>query len=242
MSEADDDIRPMSRRSFMWSAVACVACYAGYRAIGAAPQEGGVARPLRRVLEGNEKLARALASNRRLVQTFPRDQTEDLKVNGDIGMPDEFDPSAWTLKVTGLEGEPRELSLADLQALPRVEQVVEHKCVEGWSQVVAWGGARFSDFAARYRPSGQPQYVGMATPDGAYYVGLDIDGAMHPQTLLAWEMNGQPLDVDHGAPLRLVIPTRYGVKSIKRLGVVAFTTQRPADYWAENGYDWYCAF
>jgi DMSO/TMAO reductase YedYZ molybdopterin-dependent catalytic subunit len=63
--------------------------------------------------------------------------------------------------------------------------------------------------------------------------------ALHPQTLLCYEMGGQPLTPDHGAPLRLVIPVKYGIKNLKQIGTIRFTDHRPADYWAERGYDWY---
>jgi DMSO/TMAO reductase YedYZ molybdopterin-dependent catalytic subunit len=81
--------------------------------------------------------------------------------------------------------------------------------------------------------------VAMETPGRGYYVGLDIDSAMHPQTLLAWAINGQPLNWHHGAPLRLAIPVKYGIKSIKRIGLIRYTNERPDDFWAERGYDWY---
>jgi hypothetical protein len=145
------------------------------------------------------------------------------------------------------------LTLADIQALPRIEMTTEFMCVEGWSTIVNWTGARLADFIARYQPqtrnNTQPdvanrpqdlvQYVSMVTPDGGYYVGLDMPSAMQLQTLLAYEMNGQPLNLAHGAPLRLVTPTKYGIKQIKRIGRIAFTDTRPADFWAERGYDWY---
>jgi DMSO/TMAO reductase YedYZ molybdopterin-dependent catalytic subunit len=79
----------------------------------------------------------------------------------------------------------------------------------------------------------------METPDGGYYIGLDRESALHPQTLLCYEMNGEPLTSDHGAPLRLVIPVKYGIKHIKRIGTIRFTRERPADYWAVQGYVWY---
>jgi DMSO/TMAO reductase YedYZ molybdopterin-dependent catalytic subunit len=81
--------------------------------------------------------------------------------------------------------------------------------------------------------------VALETPDGGYYVGLDMASALHPQTLLCYEMNGLPLSLDHGAPLRLVTTVKYGIKSIKRIGTIAFTDARPRDFWAERGYDWY---
>ena len=79
----------------------------------------------------------------------------------------------------------------------------------------------------------------MSTPDEEYFVGLDMKSALHPQTLLAYEQNGQPLLPEHGAPLRLVIPVKYGIKNIKRIGQIRFTDKRPEDYWANFGYDWF---
>jgi DMSO/TMAO reductase YedYZ molybdopterin-dependent catalytic subunit len=83
------------------------------------------------------------------------------------------------------------------------------------------------------------QYVGLSTPDEMYYVGIDMPSAMHPQTLLCYEMNGQPLPLENGYPLRLIIPVKYGVKHLKRIGSLVFSNERPPDYWAEQGYDYY---
>jgi hypothetical protein len=145
------------------------------------------------------------------------------------------------------------LTLDDIKSLPRVEMTTELKCIEGWSVVVNWTGARFSDFINKFQPAtrdgSQPDaaknpesllpYASLVTPDGGYYVGMDMPSILHPQTLLAYEMNGAPLTLEHGAPLRLVTPTKYGIKQIKRIGRISFTDARPADYWAERGYDWY---
>lgn len=113
------------------------------------------------------------------------------------------------------------------------------RVLEGWSLVVQWVGATLADFAARYPPVAGAGYVSLATPDGGYYVGLDIESALHPQTLLCYEMNGSPLTLAHGAPLRLAVPVKYGIKHLKRIGTLAFTWERPPDYWAEQGYDYY---
>ena len=130
-----------------------------------------------------------------------------------------------------------------IKALPRVEMVTELKCIEGWSTIVHWGGARVSDFVAKYSPATEPgslpPCVSLVTPDRGYYVGWDTPSILHPQTLLCYKMNGEPLPWAHGGPLRLVTTAKYGIKQIKRIGRMAFTDQRPADYWAERGYDWY---
>ena len=78
----------------------------------------------------------------------------------------------------------------------------------------------------------------METPNGKYYVGLETESALHPQTLLAYEMNGMPIRPEHGAPLRLIIPVKYGIKNLKLIGKISFAEKRPRDYWAERGYDY----
>lgn len=135
------------------------------------------------------------------------------------------------------------LTLKDLETLPRHELVTQFKCIEGWSQVVHWGGVRMADFLELYPPepiNGQePRFVYMETPDGDYYTGYDLHVCRHPQTLLVTEMMGAPLTQLHGAPLRLHMPTKYGYKQIKRIGLIAYTNEKPDDYWTELGYDWY---
>jgi DMSO/TMAO reductase YedYZ molybdopterin-dependent catalytic subunit len=83
------------------------------------------------------------------------------------------------------------------------------------------------------------KYVGLQTPDKKYYVGLDMQSALHPQTMLCYEMNGQPLTQAHGFPLRLIIPVKYGIKNLKCIGSMYFSNEKPPDYWAERGYDYY---
>ena len=82
-------------------------------------------------------------------------------------------------------------------------------------------------------------YAGMMTPDRGYYVGLDMKSLMHPQTILCYEMNGKELPLDQGYPLRLIIPVKYGIKHLKRIGTISFSNTPPPDYWAEQGYDYY---
>ncbi len=145
------------------------------------------------------------------------------------------------------------LTMADVRRLPRVEMITEFKCIEGWSEIVSWGGVRLRDLLAAFPPSiesrGQfhpsefvntfPEYIAFETPDSQYYVGIELEVALHPQTLLAYEMSGYPLTPDHGAPLRLVTPLKYGIKQIKQIGRITYTNTRPRDYWHEQGYDYY---
>jgi DMSO/TMAO reductase YedYZ molybdopterin-dependent catalytic subunit len=191
----------------------------------------------------NEEIWRDLYRPTRLAPVFPKTQAvAEARENGDIGIESEVDPSEWRLLVEGTGDEALAtdgLTLDAIKSLPRIEMVTELKCIEGWSQIVQWAGARFSDFVSQYAPGAMTEYVSMETPDGEYYVGLDRDSALHPQTLLAYEMNDAPLTTAHGAPLRLVIPLKYGIKNIKRIGTIRFTDRRPTDYWAERGYDWY---
>jgi hypothetical protein len=135
------------------------------------------------------------------------------------------------------------LTMQDILALPRHELVTQFKCIEGWSEIVHWAGVRMADFLDAYPPElidgKEPKYVYMETPDGDYYTGYDLNVCRHPQTLLVTEMMGAPLTQFHGAPLRLHTPTKYGYKQIKRIGLIAYTNEKPDDYWTKLGYDWY---
>ena len=135
------------------------------------------------------------------------------------------------------------LTMADILRLPRHELVTEFKCIEGWSQIVHWAGVRMADFLEAYPPAliegVEPKYVYMETPNGDYYTGYDLDVCRHPQTLLVTEMMGRPLERLHGAPLRLHMPTKYGYKQIKSIGLIQYTNDKPDDYWTKLGYDWY---
>lgn len=116
---------------------------------------------------------------------------------------------------------------------------------------MSFAGTSFRDFLVRYKqgtrsgatpdwennPDDLFKYVGLETPDGQYYVSIDMKSMLNPNTLLAYEQNGAPLEDDNGAPLRLYIPNKYGVKSLKRIGKITFADQPLRDYWGENGYD-----
>lgn len=242
--EADRDralerkMRKRSRRSFFAAGLSAVAGLAAFGWLRTRRGDDGVPWPLRRVLEINEQLWLDYFSSGHLAPTFPLHMAGMPRENGVEGMDEDFDVDTWSLKVmNGTDQEPAEFTLDDIKSLPRVETVTELHCIEGWSQVVHWAGTRLSNIAEEFGPDSR--YVSLETPGAGYYVGLDMASAVHPQTLLCYEMNGLSLTLEHGAPLRLVIPVKYGIKSIKRIGTIRFTNTRPADYWAERGYDWY---
>jgi len=244
MSEMDPEIkrelRRLSRRGFIVAGISTIAAYGGWKWLKHAQRVGDVPWPLRRTLEANEKLSEAYFRPSRLSPTFPPSAITRARVNGGVALNANYDMNAWRLRVEGIDGQsPVMLALADIKALPRQDMITEFRCIEGWSYVARWSGARLSDLMARLPPPRGTRYVAMETPDRGYYVGLDMQSAMHPQTLLAYELNGEPLSWQHGAPLRLAIPVKYGIKNIKRIGTIRYTDIRPADYWAERGYDWY---
>lgn len=232
-----------TRRSLITLGAGAVVAAGAWELLNTAPIEDGdtITAPLRRVLGLNERVVRkALYSQSHLVRTYPASAIGRIKVNGEIGMDDPIDPKDWHLDLAPANAPECRLAIEDIRGLPRYEETIDFKCVEGWSTVTQFAGARLSDFTTKFAPgSGKTAFVAMWTPSKDYYVGVDMPSAMHPQTLLAYEMNGKPLTDRHGAPLRLVMPVKYGIKNIKRIGRIAYTDQRPADYWAEQGYDYY---
>lgn len=199
--------------------------------------------PLRKAMNKTEVFFRNFFSNNHLVKTYPKSQAaKNVRINSRIGLEmDGFKTEEWELLIVKSDNNVIKLQLSDFKILPKTEIIFDFKCVEGWDQIQHWGGVRFKDFVSHYNLENQSkmQYVGMKTPNAKYYVGLDMASALHPQTILAYEMNGQPLTLDHGAPLRLIIPVKYGIKNLKRIGTISFSNKRPDDYWARQGYDYY---
>ncbi len=236
-------IRRKTLFAFAVFAVLVVAGIAGWRALYRLPPDAaGVRAPLRRVLDANGAAATATFGEQRLAKTYPVSAAvKKVRVNGRYGLAGTADTATWRLRVARRPGDTLVLSLAEIQALPKTDIVFDFKCIEGWDQVTHWGGVRFADFVKHYNlwDAARLSYTGLVTPDGGYYVGIDRPAMLHPQTLLAYEMNGKPLPQDQGFPLRLIIPVKYGIKHLKRIGTIYFSTARPRDYWAERGYDYH---
>ena len=206
------------------------------------PQDRGIQQPLRDVLDKNEAAFNKIFSKNHLSKTYPVSKaTKNVRFNGDYGLRSVFDPANWKLNVIKKSGDTLHITLDDIKKLPRTEIIFNFKCIEGWSQVTYWGGVKFSDFVKAYglNEESSMKYIGLSTPDEEYYVGIDMASALHPQTILCYELNGQPLRMKEGHPLRLIIPVKYGIKHLKRIGTIFFDNKRPPDYWYERGYDYY---
>jgi methionine sulfoxide reductase catalytic subunit len=154
--------------------------------------------------------------------------------------------SPWSVAVSGHAERTGVFALEDLlHGLPVVERIYRLRCVEGWSMVIPWQGIELGALLRRLQPAAQAKYVAFATladPQQMpglrsraltwpYREGLRIDEAMHPLTILATGMYGRELPNQNGAPLRLVVPWKYGFKSIKSIVEIAFTEQQPPTSW-----------
>ncbi len=206
------------------------------------PEDNGALKPLRTILNSDDVFFSNFLSSDHLAKTFQVGAAvHHPRVNGDVGMKSNFDTATWKLHLVRKPGDTLQISLDEIKTLPKTEIIFDFKCIEGWSQVTHWGGVKFSDFVQKYGLTDQSKmkYAGLVTPNSEYYVGIDMASLMHPQTLLCYEMNGKPLPLNQGYPLRLIIPVKYGIKNLKRIGSIAFSNERPPDYWYERGYDYY---
>jgi DMSO/TMAO reductase YedYZ molybdopterin-dependent catalytic subunit len=151
-----------------------------------------------------------------------------------------IDLDRFRLKVTGEVTNPLSLSMVDFQKLPLTSMVIRHVCVEGWAAVVQWGGVRLGDLLKLAQPNAGAKYVYFQSADG-YYGSWDLASCVHPQTLLAYQMNGKPLPPENGAPLRLAAPIKLGYKQSKWVNEVIVTSKLlpKRGYWEDMGYDWF---
>ena len=158
-----------------------------------------------------------------------------------------FEPRPWRIEIAGLVENPREIDVDDLiRALPVEERLYRHRCVEAWAMAVPWTGIPMRDFVKWAKPASSARFVRMVSflrPDQApnqktatwypwpYYEGLRLEEAMSELTLLAVGIYGHDLPKQHGAPIRLVIPWKYGFKSIKSIARFEFTDRQPKTFW-----------
>jgi DMSO/TMAO reductase YedYZ molybdopterin-dependent catalytic subunit len=148
-------------------------------------------------------------------------------------------PAGWALEVGGLVERPMRFSPDDLRRMPRTDIRVEHHCVEGWSAVAGWHGVQVRELARLVGASPDARFVEFRSFDSDYYSSWDRESAEHPQTLLAYGMNGDVLAPAHGAPLRLYGAVKLGYKSVKYLSQVLFMPAMTGGYWENLGYEWF---
>ena len=213
-----------------------------------------------RVGEGaNRGAQRALTGKSRLAQEFSEvDLSPDFRSNGtsepnDLAYQnlarDQF--QNWTLKIDGLVQTPKQLSLAQLRMMKSRTQITRHDCVEGWSAIGKWTGVPLGDVLALAQPQPSARYVVFhcADPmdaDGTrYYESIGLEDAHHPQTILAYELNGAALPVKNGAPIRVRIERQLGYKMAKYIMRIELVADFKAiaggrgGYWEDQGYEWY---
>ncbi|TFW32550.1 molybdopterin-binding protein [Massilia horti] len=205
-----------------------------------------------------------LTGRNAMAQEFTEDDIADEFRSNGTAMPDSHlyrqllagGFRRWQLGVGGLVAAPAEFSLADLHAMPSRTQITRHDCVEGWSVIGKWTGVPLSHVLARVQPLPMARYVvfhcadpmdgsDLQAPGSTYYESIDLTEARHPQTILAYALNDEPLPVKNGAPLRLRVERQLGYKHAKYLMrielVERLDTIRGGNggYWEDLGYEWY---
>lgn len=207
----------------------------------------GQKETLRKILNANENVNNFFYSNNNTAPIYSKDDVaKETRVNGFYGLKSKLDTSEYFIKVITPSSNTYDtllISIDEIKAFKKQDVIYNFKCVEGWSQINWWGGTRLSEFLEKYHLGKKANgswynYVGFITPDNQYYVGIDMKSALHPQTILCYELKGQLLPMVQGYPLRLIIPVKYGIKNIKRIGTIFFSDTRPKDYWYERGYDY----
>jgi DMSO/TMAO reductase YedYZ molybdopterin-dependent catalytic subunit len=144
----------------------------------------------------------------------------------------------WRLEISGLVEEPRSYTFAEILALPRTDQVKDFHCVEGWSvNDVPWNGVALSDILRRSRPMKRATHVNIRTVSNRYNDSLPLSVAMEPRTMLAYGVTGSTLPLDHGFPLRVVVPRLFGYKNAKYVERLELNDKPLIGYWVAAGYD-----
>lgn len=197
-------------------------------------QVGQLAEPLNQEIE-------ALMLSQKPVPEFPVSAIEpDKLLINTFDTTPQIDPAQFRLTIDGAVQHPMQLSLAEIQKLPLTSMVIRHVCVEGWAAIVQWGGVRLQELATIVQPKPEARYVYFKSADG-YYESWDLASSLHPQTLMVYQKNGQPLSIDNGAPLRLASPIKLGYKQSKWVTQITFLNELMPmkGYWEDQGYEWF---
>jgi DMSO/TMAO reductase YedYZ molybdopterin-dependent catalytic subunit len=203
--------------------------------------ETSVESALMKVSRFNDGVQAWLFDPKLLAPTYPESMiTRPFPFNAYYGEDEirEVDAAGYRLEVSGLVADKRSWTLPELQALPQIDQVTRHICIEGWSAIGKWGGVPFSDFLRRIGADTSAKYVGFKCADD-YYSSIDMPTALHPQTLLTLSYDGQPLPPKYGFPMKLRMPTKLGYKNPKHITAMFVTNTYPGGYWEDQGYNWF---
>ena len=202
---------------------------------------GAVKAALRSVSAFNDRVQEALFDPTRLAPTYPASMVQTpprFNAYFDIGDLKPVDGEAWRLELTGLIGDKRPWTRADIAAMPQAEMIVRHVCVEGWDYIGQWSGVPLRAFLERVGADLRAKYVAFKTADD-YPSSIDMATALHPQTLLATGYAGQVLDDPYGYPLRLRMATKLGYKNPKWITAIEVTNTYPGGYWENLGFNWF---
>ncbi|WP_009634377.1 molybdopterin-dependent oxidoreductase [Synechocystis sp. PCC 7509] len=189
----------------------------------------------------NQSVEELLLNSQKPVPEFAKSAIEpDALIINTFDFTPKIDAAKFRLLVEGDINNPLSLSMADIQQMPRTSMTIRHVCVEGWAAIVQWGGLQLRDIVALAKPIKNVRYVYFQSADG-YYESWDIASALHPQTLMAYEKNGQPLPIENGAPLRLAAPIKLGYKQSKWVTrILLLENFLPVKgYWEDQGYEWF---
>ena len=189
----------------------------------------------------NDRVQAAIFNPKLLADTYTESQiTRPFPFNAFYGVDEApvVKGDDFTLKVGGLVKDKRSWSLDALYALPQVEQITRHICVEGWSAIGRWGGTPLSVFLDRIGADHTAKYIGFKCADN-YYESIDMASALHPQTQLSFTYDGRTLPREYGYPMKLRIPTKLGYKNPKHIVELYVTNTFPGGYWVDQGYNWF---
>jgi DMSO/TMAO reductase YedYZ molybdopterin-dependent catalytic subunit len=203
--------------------------------------QSAVQNALNGISRWNDRVQAALFNSARLMPTYPESRAvKDFRYNayfGESQIP-RIDGATYRLSLSGLVDDRQAWKLPELYQLPQTSQVTRHVCVEGWSMIGKWSGVPLRTFLERVGADFRAKYVGFECADG-YYSSIDMASALHPQTILAFQISDEILAPRYGYPLKLRIPTKLGFKNPKWIVAMFVTNRFPGGFWEDRGYNWF---
>jgi DMSO/TMAO reductase YedYZ molybdopterin-dependent catalytic subunit len=200
-----------------------------------------VQRILRFMSRWNDRAQAFLFHREALAPTYAEsDVVHDFRYNAYFPVADvpKLSAADYRLQLSGLIEDKRPWSVEQLHALPQESQITRHICIEGWSMIGKWSGARLGDFLKRVGADLTARYVGFQCADG-YYGSIDMASALHPQTIMAFAFADETLPAKYGYPFKIRIPTKLGFKNPKWVTTIYVTNRFPGGFWEERGYNWF---